>query len=232
MNVKAAIKTTIILTILPLQAILNIVAILTKSPDIWVLSNLFLPLILLIIFATLQDRLKLLLMNSYFASVTDPLTGIFNKKHYHKQLQTELNIPDNTLYAIFCDIDNFKNLNDSEGHNKGDEILKKVASIVQEEVGPYGIAARYGGEEIVAYVNLETNEKEIRTLTENIRARVHSETIVTLSIGYAKSEPTVTYDHLVHMADTAMYYSKQNGKNRVTAYDDMKIAGNAASMFK
>ncbi|WP_052646840.1 GGDEF domain-containing protein [Paenibacillus terrae] len=231
-NLKAAIKTTIILLFLPLQAILNILAILTKSTDMWVISNLLLPLILIMIFATLQDRLSRLLMNSYFASVTDPLTGIFNKKQYHKQLQTDLNKPGNIIYAIFCDIDNFKKLNDSEGHNKGDEILIKVAGIVQEEVSSYGIAARYGGEEIVAYVNLEASDIDINTLTEHIRARVHSETIVTLSIGYAKSEPTVTYEHLVHMADKAMYYSKQNGKNRVTDYDDMKVSGKATSMVK
>ncbi|MDN4106640.1 GGDEF domain-containing protein [Paenibacillus polymyxa] len=231
-NVKAAIKTTIILLVLPLQAILNFAAILTKFPELWTLSNLLLPLTQLMIFATLQDRLKLLLMNSYFASVTDPLTGIFNKKHYHKQLQSQLNMQTNTIYAIFCDIDNFKNLNDSEGHNKGDEILIKVSSIVQEEVSHYGLAARYGGEEIVAYVNLESSYIDIKSLTERIRERVHSETIVTLSIGYAKSEPKVTYDHLVHMADIAMYYSKQNGKNRVTDYDDMKVSGKATSMVK
>jgi diguanylate cyclase (GGDEF)-like protein len=219
-NYRAIIKLSISLLVLLVYALVTLAAHYIGLEFVWVVSNLTLPLLLLSIFMTLQDRLMKLLMNSYIASVTDPLTGLYNKRHYQKQLQTELEQIDSEVYAIFCDIDNFKQLNDNQGHKKGDEVLIRVAEIVREEVQLFGIAARYGGEEIVAFVNLSSGDIDIKTITESIRKRVESESEVTLSIGYAKSTPSITFDQLIHKSDVAMYYSKNNGKNQVTEFFD------------
>ncbi|WP_240416667.1 GGDEF domain-containing protein [Paenibacillus periandrae] len=219
-NVKSASKSMALLLILTIYALSAIIALSINSPIFWTISNLIHPILIIAIFITLQERLMKMLMNSYIASVTDPLTGLYNKRQYQRQLQTEMNLLSKDLYAIFCDIDNFKKLNDTQGHKKGDEMLIKVAHITQEEVSSYGIAARYGGEEIVAFVNLESHKVDIDFITERIRERVQSETIVTLSIGYAKSDSSLTCDQLIHMADKAMYYSKTNGKNSVSAFND------------
>ncbi|WP_145950142.1 GGDEF domain-containing protein [Paenibacillus sp. Y412MC10] len=218
-NYKATLKTSIVLVIVIVHSLASIGANLMKSEILWTFANILVPIFLVTLTMSLQDRLMNLLMNSYYASVTDPLTGLYNKRHYHKQLAAKMNKSGAEVYAIFCDIDNFKKLNDTQGHKKGDEILIRVGSIIQEEVNEHGIAARFGGEEIVAFVNLPSEGPPIENIAEVIRSRVESETIVTLSIGFAKSNPSLTVEELIHMADKAMYYSKESGKNRWTAFN-------------
>lgn len=219
---KEVFKITIVLLMLFINAIVNILAVLIDHSTVWMISSLLVAVVLLTTYVTLQERLIKLLMNSYFASVTDPLTSLYNKRYYQKQLQNELTKNTESVYAIFCDIDNFKQINDTYGHEKADEILKSVANIVQGEVDAYGIAARYGGEEIVAFVCLGTEDSRIKTITERIRERVVNETIVTLSIGYSKGEKDLSSNQLIEMADKAMYFSKSNGKNRVTSFDSLQ----------
>jgi diguanylate cyclase (GGDEF)-like protein len=118
--------------------------------------------------------------------------------------------------VIFVDIDNFKMLNDTKGHDAGDVALKTVAQILKEHIEGKGLAGRYGGEEMVLLVSRPMTT--IEDFAEQVRFRIERESIVTASIGFAEWAPGVTVEQLVKNADAAMYNSKQTGKNRVTGY--------------
>lgn len=173
------------------------------------------------LFMTLQDRLVRLLINSYHASIVDQLTGLYNKKEFRKRVAKSMEDTEEGVYVIFCDIDNFKTVNSTLGHVKADEILKKVSHIIRDEVIEVGIAARYGGEEIVAVVETDS-PNVVKDISETILKRVSTETEVTLSIGYARGTEDITEEELIINANQAMFTSKTTGKNRVTSYQGLK----------
>ncbi|MGV2886227.1 GGDEF domain-containing protein [Paenibacillus taichungensis] len=168
-----------------------------------------------LLFINLLEHSMIIMQSSLVSSMTDPLTGLYNRRYFTKVITNciEKNAPVN---VIFTDIDNFKKLNDTKGHKIGDEVLKQVATIFMEEVEDIGVAGRYGGEEMVVLIhNVDIDMNE---LTERIRARIEKETIVTASIGYRMFEAGVAPDQLIKQADEAMYIAKQSGKNRVVRY--------------
>ncbi len=166
-------------------------------------------------FLILFERVLELMQAMYHSSVTDGLTGLYNRKFVYNRLARCLNrgIP---VSVIFADIDNFKLLNDTEGHQVGDEVLRQVARIMREETDDFGYAGRYGGEEMVALI-MEEDAKADK-IAEKIRRRVEQETIVTLSIGFSKHKEKLSAEELVQRADEAMYTAKTTGKNRVVPY--------------
>lgn len=174
-----------------------------------------------IVFFILFRRIVELMQSIYRSAITDGLTGLYNRRHFMKYLDhyasQELKIS-----AIFCDIDNFKKLNDTQGHARADEVLKQVAAIMEEELDGIGITGRYGGEELVALV-VDRKVKPAQ-VAENIRARVASESIVTISIGYSVLRKGVRGDELMKQADKAMYHSKTTGKNKVSDYRSLKTS--------
>lgn len=174
-----------------------------------------------IVFFILFRRIVELMQSIYRSAITDGLTGLYNRRHFMKYLD-HYTSQELKISAIFCDIDNFKKLNDTQGHARADEVLKQVAAIMEEELEGIGITGRYGGEELVALV-VDRKVKPAQ-VAESIRARVASETIVTLSIGYSVLRKGVRGDELMKQADKAMYHSKTNGKNKVSDYRSMKTA--------
>jgi two-component system cell cycle response regulator len=165
--------------------------------------------------SSLMKRVSDVLDVSYRTSITDGLTGLFDKRYFNKALQrfVERGVQ---VAVLFIDLDNFKKLNDTKGHDAGDEALKTVAQILKEQIEGKGIAGRYGGEEMVLMVSKPM--MTIEDFAEQVRFRIERESIVTASIGFAEWAPGVTVEQLVKNADSAMYFSKQNGKNRVTGY--------------
>lgn len=159
-----------------------------------------------------------LIEGSYISSITDPLTGLYNRRMFMRYIHQCLG-NSQPIDIIFADIDNFKKLNDTQGHEMGDEALKHVASIFIEETKDIGIAARYGGEEIVALVY--DNSISIEILAKRILKRVEKETIVTLSVGYKNYDSEDTPDNLIRHADQAMYSAKKTGKNKVVGYSPL-----------
>lgn len=121
---------------------------------------------------------------------------------------------------IFTDIDNFKKLNDTQGHDKGDEAIKAVSNILREETEEVGICGRLGGEEMVVLVT--DPEADVPELAEAIRSRIESEAGVTVSVGVSRYRKGVTAEALVKQADEAMYQAKTAGKNRVVKYTRQK----------
>ena len=134
-----------------------------------------------------------------------------------------------TISLIVLDLDNFKNYNDTHGHPKGDELLKKVADILRENVREVDILARYGGEEFCV-ICPETDKKGALALAGRLRERVAETTFiggerqplgrVTISLGVA-SYPLDKEDleGLFEAADQALYRAKQGGRDRISAYD-------------
>ncbi|GIO69049.1 GGDEF domain-containing protein [Paenibacillus cookii] len=168
-----------------------------------------------IVFLILFERIVELMQSIYRSSITDGLTNLYNRRFFMKQLNkyAEQGVK---VSMLFCDIDNFKKLNDTEGHQRADQVLKQVAAIIDEEVSEVGLSGRFGGEELVALiVDKRANPAQI---AERIRARVAEETIVTLSIGYSSLRKNGTAEELVKQADQAMYRSKTTGKNKVSPY--------------
>lgn len=160
----------------------------------------------------------------------DALTGLHNRKFFDQTLEQEVSKSiraANAVAVLFLDIDRFKSLNDTYGHQFGDLVLARVAANLKSNLRVADMAARYGGEEFVVIVHQPT-EKGIERLAERLRAGVESLEVehngsrvpVTISIGGAIAVPTrVDKDlarSLVAAADESLYQSKGNGRNRCT----------------
>lgn len=134
----------------------------------------------------------------------------------------------NDISFLFLDIDHFKNINDTYGHDVGDEVLKTVANTLKKDLRVGDIVARWGGEEFIAIL-LGANEEQAKMKAEQIRAEVEKIVFekpeglkITISIGVSEFEDGKTFEDLVKHADEALYASKQNGRNRVTTYSEIK----------
>ncbi|MFC0186889.1 diguanylate cyclase [Fictibacillus aquaticus] len=165
----------------------------------------------------------------YLESITDPLTGVYNSAYFKRTLTAEIeNTRKNggSMVLLFCDVDNFKMLNDSEGHVYGDDVLKTIAETIKENVRDIDVVCRYGGEEFVIILPGCTQAEGLK-IAENIRQMVaiygsHSLlSPVTISIGLAAFPKDADESTLVHMADRAMYAAKTNGKNLVVSAGEL-----------
>lgn len=174
------------------------------------LFSSFLMIVFITQFLLLFERIFDLMQAASYSSITDSLTGLFNRRYFTKQVEQKGREGD--IGIIFCDIDNFKRLNDTNGHAAGDDVLVQVANIAREVISGKGIAGRYGGEEIVILVE---EFEQTPSLAELIRERVENESIVTLSIGYSTTEEGHLPKEVIDAADQFMYKAKNSGKNRV-----------------
>ena len=159
-------------------------------------------------------------------SRTDGLTGLFNRRFFDEMLEGAINRVqryDGNFTLIFFDLDNFKKLNDTQGHQAGNLSLKRAAEIMTLEKRTEDIAGRYGGEELVLILP-ETQKINALVIAERIRQRHEEAELefegksfrVTLSGGVA-SYPLDAQDtkSLIHAADIALYQAKESGKNRI-----------------
>ena len=167
-------------------------------------------------------------------ALTDPMTGVFNRRFFDETLKKEIARCQRgslSVGVLFCDVDNFKKINDTWGHACGDLVLRNVARIMHDAVRASDTLARYGGEEFVAILT-GIDQEGVAVVAERIRAMVESMDFqhdnqvirVTVSIGGSVSSqlpgPVEQIGkHLVTMADEAMYEAKQTGKNRVEFRD-------------
>lgn len=173
----------------------------------------------ILLFAIIFERVVEILQSVYRSSITDGLTNLYNRRYFMGRLDPILK-SGRPVGAIFCDIDNFKKLNDTQGHHKADGVLKQVAALLMEETDGIGLAGRYGGEELVAFVVGPVSA--VAKTAESIRSRTEKESIVTISVGFSMGASGDTSESLMKQADEAMYHSKTNGKNRVTDFAALK----------
>lgn len=163
-------------------------------------------------------------------SITDELTQLYNFRRFKEKARDELNRArryEYDLSLLMCDIDCFKNYNDLNGHEAGNEALKKLAGILKNSVREVDFVARYGGEEFVILL-IETNKKNALLMGERLRELVELEPFpheekqpggkFTITIGVAEF-PSDGADlrQLIVKADEALYEAKHAGKNRVAS---------------
>ncbi len=161
----------------------------------------------------------------------DRLTGLYTRTYFEESLHREVGRAkryQTDLSVLFFDLDDFKHINDSYGHQAGDFILESVAEIILEEIRAEDIAARYGGEEIIIILP-ETGKVQGLILGERIRRKIYEnvfdyegrELRMTLSGGLATMPiDTASASNLVKFADAALYRAKADGKNCVSVFSE------------
>jgi len=155
-------------------------------------------------------------------SITDDLTGIYNRRHFYDKL-SEVTLSaqryKRPVSLLMFDVDHFKSYNDTRGHLAGNRILERVGRIVSEEIREVDWGFRYGGDEFTVILP-ETSKEDARVVAERIRRAFEKckfdET--TLSIGIAQYDLKSDLDTLIKTADEAMYKAKNQGGNRIEVY--------------
>ncbi len=181
---------------------------------------------------------------------TDELTGLLNRKTFDKRLLSLLDIQkreqhqraqektnanrrhsDSEIHAwlAIVDIDHFKRINDSFGHIYGDEVLLLLSQILKDNFRHSDIPFRFGGEEFVIVLE-PTSNTHVAQVLERFRREVEQAQFprvgrVTVSIGFAKLGGSDYPPHIIEHADKALYYAKENGRNRVAQYEPLLEQG-------
>ena len=159
----------------------------------------------------------------------DTLTNLPNRLFFQDRLDQALSQASRhrkRLGLLFLDLDNFKNINDTLGHQVGDELLKKVADRLFHSLRRHDVIARHGGDEFLVLIEDMVEPIELRRITDNIQnslsSPVHLDNLefnISVSIGISiYPENGLTRDSLLRNADAAMYEAKKNGRNRVAFY--------------
>jgi diguanylate cyclase (GGDEF)-like protein len=159
------------------------------------------------------------------AATTDPLTGLSNRRYFREQAQTEISLADRhrrNLCAVMMDVDHFKNVNDTHGHQAGDFTLSSLAGLLQAIKRHEDLLCRWGGEEFL-YMLREVSLPDAVIFAERVRATVENHAFVyggqriplTISMGVSVLHHGESFDDVVARADRALYMAKKNGRNRV-----------------
>ena len=163
-------------------------------------------------------------------SSIDRLTGLNNRGHWEDAIKLEY--ARHARYGsqaslVMFDIDHFKHINDTYGHQVGDKVLRAIAELVRGLIRTVDIAGRYGGEEFAVLLP-DTDLQGAALFAERLRKAVEEDQIIhegqpircTISLGVADLGSTVSeYKQLIEQADQAMYVSKKTGRNKVTVHD-------------
>lgn len=170
-------------------------------------------------------------------SNTDGLTGLSNHRHFQQSLSIALGqvyLESDPVALLLADIDRFKNVNDTYGHQCGDLVLREIGYLLRTHVPAGALVARYGGEELAVMLH-GGDACRAGEVAEALRARVESHEFrdtgsgerlsVTVSIGVARYEPGEGKSRFIARCDEALYASKRNGRNRVTAAPTGQEAG-------
>jgi len=204
-------------------------------PGIFFLGACFVVLVNLLSLKTARDVRRMVVLEQ--ESITDPLTGIYNRRYLERHLADEVARASRyhtPLSVLLMDVDRFKRINDTHGHPVGDVVLKGLARVIAKTVRGTDIVARYGGEEIIVLAP-STPRKTARSLAERLRVKIETASFpipdqagrkigvlrVTVSIGVACFGPDVRDARtLIRRADEALYEAKGAGRNRVVVSSD------------
>lgn len=172
--------------------------------------------------AEVSERRKLEMELRQLA-MTDPLTGAFNRRHLLEVLETEIQRAQRharPLSVIMFDIDHFKRINDTFGHQQGDAVLQGIATLVRQRLRHTDVFTRWGGEEFMILAP-ETTLSQGLKLAQTLRMALHQSPfptvgLVTASFGVAEYCPDETADQWLNRVDGLAYESKQNGRDRIS----------------
>lgn len=166
-------------------------------------------------------------------SRTDRLTGLYNRGYWEESLKVAYARHQrygNATSLVMLDIDHFKQVNDTYGHQAGDKVIEEVARLIREHERETDVAGRYGGEEFGVVLS-DTDKIGGKVFAERLRKAVEGLEVLhngqsirfTISLGVADlSQPSINYADLIAWADHALFASKKAGRNRVTVYDHKK----------
>jgi diguanylate cyclase (GGDEF)-like protein len=170
----------------------------------------------------------------YESALRDGLTKAFNKKYFTDRLESEFTFSArhaSPLALVLFDIDHFKKVNDTYGHQAGDHVLSEISKLLSGALRAEDVFARYGGEEF-AVICRGNDEKQAQVVGERLRKAVEGHKFayegqhipVTISVGIAVLPNPAVKDatDIVSLADQALYKSKNGGRNRVTVYQPGK----------
>ena len=165
-------------------------------------------------------------------AITDELTGLYNRRHFFVLAEQEFEQAvrhNKPLCAIMFDIDHFKRFNDNYGHAIGDEVLRHVAQVTEENLRGTDVIGRYGGEEF-AIILSQTKLSTAYHVGEHLRRMIESYSVqtvdgplsVTISLGVSQITPELsTLADLLDQADQALYCAKEAGRNRVAMAEEI-----------
>jgi len=178
---------------------------------------------------TLEDELS----RTKTENMKDHLTGLLTRKAFSDEIKKVESAYERikTQYAVvFFDLDHFKKLNDTYGHECGDVVLSTFGKILNKSVRDHDLVGRYGGEEFVAVIHFNLNRellqflKRIKTIvTENSFLYKDKKIKVTFSAGVAIRSSYPTYENTLQKADMLLYQAKENGRNKIVLENGMEI---------
>jgi diguanylate cyclase len=181
------------------------------------------------------DKIRDSLKAAEERSNTDALTGLANRRsmdEFFRSAQIVAMEGDEPLSILMIDIDHFKKFNDTYGHQVGDQVLRLVAKVLQDNVGEGGLAARYGGEELIAVLP-GANLAACAGVAERIRLRISEARLtrrttgqaissVTVSIGVAQFRLAESAEAMIERCDRGLYQAKRSGRNRTVTENDIE----------
>jgi diguanylate cyclase (GGDEF)-like protein len=212
-------------------------------PGIFFFGAIFVWLTIKLSLQTAADLMRMDLLE--VENITDPLTKVYNRRYLNSRLEEEVERSKRYALALsvfMLDIDHFKRVNDTYGHQAGDVTLSTLASLVKTALRKLDVIARYGGEEFLV-ICPNTAIDGTALVAERIRQLVESHQVeisdssgrkqiiqISVSIGVASFSATVdSQEKLVQAADQALYRAKSDGRNRViTAKTEVKESANPA----
>jgi diguanylate cyclase (GGDEF)-like protein len=172
-------------------------------------------------------------------SVLDPLTGLLNRAALHRrfaELEAQASVTGETLSLLVCDIDRFKSVNDTHGHDRGDAVLRDVAYEMRKQLRSFELIYRLGGEEFVLVLP-GAAAGEARAVAEALREAISDcrpgGLTVTVSIGVATaSGAEVAFESLFRRADQALYEAKARGRDSVVADADAGLGHTSSAALE
>lgn len=172
-------------------------------------------------------RNALLYRRAVQASLKDPLTGVGNRVALEQSLARETELTrrhGQPMSIVMLDMDHFKNLNDSHGHQAGDAALKATALLLKEQLRNVDMVFRFGGEEFILVLSNTSTEaaavvaERIRAAIQNLRLLVGDKQVrLSASLGYGTYKQCESQEDLLRRVDQALYQAKREGRNRMQA---------------
>lgn len=154
--------------------------------------------------------------------ITDHLTKLHSRNYLDEKIQWSMDEDEEGTF-ILIDIDNFKKINDTFGHQIGDEILVQVADLIKSNIRGKDVGARWGGEELAIYLpkaSLAAGFAVAERLVEKVAECSHPKVTISCGVSYWHKDHLDTYNHLFKRADEALYIAKASGKNKAVAQDN------------
>jgi len=196
-------------------------------------GSIFVLIVCLLTVTTIKDIQRIHILEQ--ENINDPLMGIYNRRYLERRLHEEINRSKRynlSLSLLMLDVDHFKKVNDTHGHQIGDIVLKKLGKIIIDLARETDFVARYGGEEIVIVLP-NTPISAAALMAERCRNQVLKKLIIncdesggkpidgiTVSIGVSNvRDKNSDMNKLIENADTALYEAKERGRNQVVVYD-------------